>query len=104
MKFQKILDREWDTGCFSEIKKALKANQNINIFMALFCDSCGQRQHILWMSIHLSDTHLGGYYLTKCLVFVLFSHIYTNDLLSQMRTNQGFNHCVLTANTWSSFI
>lgn len=37
--------------------------------MALFCGSCGWRQHILWMSIHLSDMHLGGYYLAK---FVLF--------------------------------
>lgn len=90
-------DLEWDAGCFRELKRALKVNQNINIFMALFCGSCGQRQHILWMSIHLSDTHLGGVLSCKiCFLFFFPLHINTNDVLSQMRTNQGFSRCVLT--------
>lgn len=89
-------DLEWDNRCFREVKRALKVNQNINIFMAPFCGSCGQRQHILWMSIHLSDTHLGGVLTCKiCFVFPPL-HINTNDVLSQMRTNQGFSRRVLT--------
>lgn len=64
--------------------------------MAPFCGSCGQRRHILWMSIHLSDTHLGGYYLAKFVLFFFPLHINTNDVLSQMRANQGFSRRVLT--------
>lgn len=73
-KFRNTIGNWFDLECFRELKRALKVNQNINVFMALFCGSCGRRQYILWMSIHLSDMHLGGYYLAKfVLFFILFS-------------------------------